>query len=233
VDIVLSLEASVQADRLSPVFLHGRNTWIERLHNIHTHTTSLSTAVTAYNMPPSAVVNEFDLVKQEVTYLVNNIRPLAAITLVSRQVFTILLTQRIPQEVCWFIFEFVTDSTKMRMLLNEYKGLSSNQGYEAINLRSWRPSYDSITRCGYQLACSFIYEKKAQINAMDTHYPDIYIADEPSRSDEEEQRTMLRASNTVEILHEAERPTSSFVEEDALLEREILNKVIQRSLEEM
>jgi len=229
VNIVLSLEASILADRLSPVFLRGRNRWISRLKNVHT---TSSSSDTTNNEPLRSVSDEFGLVKREVTRLSNNICPLAPITLVSRQVFTILLSQRIPQDVCWFIFEFVTDSTQLSILLNEYKGLSQ-KGYQGINLRGWRSKNFSITRHGYMLACSFIYERKAAINAVDTHQPDIYVLEDVShQSVEDGERNVLRGSNTVDILHEVE-PSSSIQSEYSVLESEIMNEVIQSSLEEM
>lgn len=180
--MVKKMEAAIPADRLNHSFMAKREEWLGRLDTVSE--TSDSSVIDSLGSENRA--DPFALLKGQMTFLLDNIRPPPLISLVSRHVFTVLIGQKIPKDVCWYIFDFFMDTNQMRRFIDE-GGLTA-----VLPLRKG----GNFTFQGIMRACNIISSNKAKIESIPvTPEPDVFFYEEhPNR-----ESVQIRESNSISI----------------------------------
>jgi hypothetical protein len=95
-DLVLELEYSILIDRLKEDFLHQRQSWITKLR-------------IAKQTPRETQV----VLKSAISFLHHGIAHASMVSYVSRNVLTLALRRKCPEEIAWHIFSYLFDATEI------------------------------------------------------------------------------------------------------------------------
>ena len=196
--MVKALEVSIPADRLENKFFSGREAWQERLDAFN-ESDSFGSPERSRSLVATAAADPFAQLRIEMNYLLDNLSPPPPVCFVSRHIFTILLTRRMPQDVCWYIFDFFMDTKAMQKILEKFAPLTPNS-WEDYYWTDSSPSLRSpraFTEAGLGRACTFVVKNKENIKNIDLtpvpEVPGLTLMD--SR-----ESTFMRESNNVSFV---------------------------------
>jgi hypothetical protein len=95
-DLVLDLEYAILIERLSNDFLHQRQSWITKLQ-------------IAKETPQETQI----ILKSAISFLIRGIVSTSMVSYVSRNVLTLALRRKCPEEIAWHIFSYLFDATEI------------------------------------------------------------------------------------------------------------------------
>lgn len=188
------MEVFIPADRLTHRFLVERSDWQKRLDAFNESDSFGSSERPDYET--IAVVDPFAQLKTEMNFLLDNISPPPPVSFVSRQIFTILLIRKMPQDVCWYIFDFFMDTKAMHKLLEKFATATPDtydDFYWSDKSPSLRTHKVEFTSVGLDRARAFILKNKENIDKID-------VSAVPAVPDNLRPLESSRDSNSISIL---------------------------------
>eukprot|EP01034_Spumella_vulgaris_P034259 gene34259-42247_t len=78
----------------------------------------LESGLTVSSLPVAEMSPQFRLILEHINLLSAGLRPSAAITQFSRPVFTLLLSNKLPRDVCWVIYSYILNPSEICAVLN-------------------------------------------------------------------------------------------------------------------
>jgi hypothetical protein len=193
------MEVFIPADRLMHKFLAGRQDWQKRLDAFNESDSFESSGGSSYKTVK--IVDPFAQLKTEMNFLLDNISPPPPISFVSRQLFTILFIRKMPQDVCWYIFDFFMDTKAMRKLLEKFATATPDTAddfYWSEKSPSLRSHRGEFAMLGVNRACAFILKNKENISTIDVAPVPAVPEFEPL--DSRHGSTFMRDSNSISIV---------------------------------
>jgi hypothetical protein len=125
--LVMNLEDMIMIDKLSDSFLGQRNAWRKTLSEAHVVKNPETNKVVELQIldhesqqmttPPSIQTRRFQVVLEQVAVLRLGFRSQLATTDLSREVLSILLSNKLPRDVIWYIFGYLVRTNNLRSVL--------------------------------------------------------------------------------------------------------------------
>ena len=117
---MLHLESLIMVDRLSASFLSNRSHWRDNLLTLSTRSGGPGHGdIEQGGFTSSQEADQFLGVQTAVRELSGSIRPIPSTLLLSRSVFTVILSRRLPVELAWEIFSYCVDGRHVKTLLHD------------------------------------------------------------------------------------------------------------------
>ena len=117
--LLLHLEDMIMVDKLSDSFLTQRRTWIKTVSEAHMMKLESRTTfdLEGQELYPAITTKKFQVILDQAAILKSAFRHKLVTTDLSRDVLTILLSNKLPRDVVWYIFNFLVRTNNLRRIL--------------------------------------------------------------------------------------------------------------------